>query len=349
MSGSKLDAGPALGAHAQDARPDGEHRLVRAEPEWPPRGSSDETAARAPVAAASVRAVVPAPAIDSAFGGYVRSLRKVGPVVLGALTLGPPALAIVGFAAFGPVGAIGAAIGASLAGVWTVRSVSRSFNQRLFEQLRDRLGGRGEFVGVSRLETNDKKTLGASGRVDTDDNAGFLSLDPDRVVIRLEHGVLDIPRDRIQQLTLVPVEAHPKARYIRIDIDTDSGRPAGFLVMARGDGTAKGSRAPTDVLYERLVEWHFEAQMEWLENREREKWRRLLPEGEEPAAGERNEAPGADPPPASRTERSGAFAATESKPPPGVESPEEALARLRRIVEKTEAAALGEGRTPSAE
>ncbi|MBI4818300.1 MAG: hypothetical protein HY791_18695 [Deltaproteobacteria bacterium] len=253
-------------------------REVHAEPDWPPKPSAVATVPHTPSALEPpLRALVPAPFGDSAFGTYLDALKRVGPTVLGGLTLGPPAMAVFGFALFGPIGAVAAAAGASLAGMWTVRSVSRSYNQRLLEDLRRRLGAQGEFVGVSRLETNDKKTLSASGRVDTDDNAGFLTLDPDRITIRLEHGALEIPRDKVESLELVPVEAHPKARYIRIDLEADPTNPSGFLVMARGDGTAKGSRAPTQALYERLVEWHFEGQMAWLENREREEWEKILP------------------------------------------------------------------------
>ena len=138
-------------------------------------------------------------------------------------------------------------------------------NARLERRLRGRLMAfteRLEFVGMCELENNTLEQR--VRRFETDDNVGLLALTDDKLVVLMEEGRVEVHRDEVSSVTLEPLPDYPRLSWVRIEFDRGEDRQ-GFLLMSRDAKNLEEIRQRTEKLYQRLVQWHVESQLAWLE------------------------------------------------------------------------------------
>lgn len=138
-------------------------------------------------------------------------------------------------------------------------------------------------IGNHTLRTNLSKTLGAkpgwtfvglraaqgtmiqeARRVETDDNVGFMRITEDALEVATEGGEVSVPRDRIRGFETERMLGLPYLHYIRVEFEEDDGLKA-FLLVSREGTSVQQHRRNTDALHDRLVEWHADHQLRWLE------------------------------------------------------------------------------------
>ncbi len=198
--------------------------------------------------------------------------RTAGVLALTTTSLGmftPLLCAALGFVVLGPLGGVIAASAATAAAVSIVNISALLGNERLERRLRARLAPAAddlEFVGLCRSENNSLRGKYLTPRLDTDDNVGFVKAADDALRILTEEGVVAIPRDEIRQITRCRCIELPYLSWIRIEIEDASATAGSFLLMSRQAGTIREVRARTDALYAKLVDWHTEGLLAWLEN-----------------------------------------------------------------------------------
>lgn len=171
---------------------------------------------------------------------------------------------VVGLWAGGLLGLLGGVVAGVGGGLWAGLSMSAVANRLLRRRLRQSLGvrGRGIFVG---LRTSQGDLWTELHRKETDDNVGFLELGDQTLSVISEAGKVTLPRDSIRGFERERVKAVPMLWFIRVLIDEEEGFEGSFLVVSReGDSLAAQSEA-TALLYDRLVTWHTEHQLAWLE------------------------------------------------------------------------------------
>jgi hypothetical protein len=142
-------------------------------------------------------------------------------------------------------------------------------NARLERRLRNKLMAftdRLEFVGVCELENNTLEQR--VRRFETDDNVGLLALTDEKLVVLMEEGRIELHRDEVSSVTLEPLPDYPRLSWVRIEFDRGEDRQ-GFLLMSRDARNLEEIHERTDKLYRRLVQWHVESQLAWLEKSRR--------------------------------------------------------------------------------
>ena len=138
-------------------------------------------------------------------------------------------------------------------------------NARLERKLRSRLSAyteRLEFVGICELENNTLERR--IRRFETDDNVGLLGVTDEKLCVLTEDGKIEIHREDVSSVTLEPLPDYPRLSWVRIEFDRGEDRQ-GFLLMSRDAKNLDEIRVKTEKLYHRLVQWHVESQLAWLE------------------------------------------------------------------------------------
>lgn len=213
--------------------------------------------------------VVPSARRSSIFESHRRTLLPTA-LVFHTAAIGLPFLMTAPGLVLGwlPGAAIGSLVGLGL----TFSMLNRGAlvgNGRLERRLRSRLMAftrKLEFVGICELENNTLERR--IRRFETDDNVGLLAVTDDRLVILTEDGRIEVAREDVSGVSLAPLPDYPRLSWVRIDFDRGEDRP-GFLIMSRAAKNLDEIRERTEVLYRRLVDWHAESQLAWLERTRR--------------------------------------------------------------------------------
>ncbi len=212
------------------------------------------------------------------FGGVVPSAQRSSVFELHRRALLPAALvfhtAAIGlpflltapglFLGWLPGAALGSLVGLGL----TFSMLNRGAligNARLERRLRSRLMAftdRLEFVGICELENNTLERR--IRRFETDDNVGLLAVTDEKLVVLTEDGKIEVFREDVSSVTLEPLPDYPRLSWVRIEFDRGEERQ-GFLLMSRDAKNLEEIRSHTQVLFRRLVQWHWESQLAWLE------------------------------------------------------------------------------------
>ena len=179
----------------------------------------------------------------------------------------PVACGLVGLVLFGisgflPAGAIG-----FLGALSFLNWIPLIGNQALRTNLSKNLGAKPgwTFVGLRAAQGT---MLQEARRVETDDNVGFMRVTDEALEVVTEGGELAIPCDRIRGFSTERMLGLPYLHYIRIEFDEDDGLKA-FLLVSREGTSVQQHRKNTEILRKRLVEWHADHQLQWLEARGR--------------------------------------------------------------------------------
>jgi len=202
---------------------------------------------------------------------FHRHCRTAGVLALTTTSLGmftPLVCGALGFLTLGLGWGLLAATASTAAAISIVNISALLGNDRLERQLRERIGANLddlEFVGLCRSENNSVKGKYLTPRLDTDDNVGFLELAEKELRILTEESVVTVPRDSIQSIDRVRCIELPYLSWIRIEFEDDGDTASSFLVMSRQATSIREIRTRTQDLYTRLVDWHTEAQLRWLE------------------------------------------------------------------------------------
>ncbi len=198
-------------------------------------------------------------------------LERTAPVAVAAATvhtlLLPIIFASVGWAVFGtggflPVGAMGLLVALSCLN-WIPVIGNQTLRDNLVKSLGRKPGA--TFVGLRAVQGNGVQE---ALRVETDDNVGFLYTTDRSLEVVTEGGSLSVPRDRIRGFDTERMRGLPYLHYIRVEFEEDHMLKA-FLVVSREGRSIKQHRKTTERLRARLVEWHAEHQLRWLEERGR--------------------------------------------------------------------------------
>jgi hypothetical protein len=169
---------------------------------------------------------------------------------------------LAGFALGGLAGMVA---GAS-AGIFTLYHVtSRSTylgNERLRDALAEKLrpADGAEFVGVA--ETRNNRLAPA---VETDDDVGFFELTDSELRLRTESNEIVIRQRDLHGIHFEIMWMHPFLQWLRVEYDDESSQRRSFLMSSRDAKTLADARRNTRKLYRRIVEWHSERQLKWLD------------------------------------------------------------------------------------
>ena len=179
-------------------------------------------------------------------------------------TVGGLAMAIAAGGLLGAPAALIAGVGLGLvSGMWSGLKLSALANRGLRARLRRALGvrGRGIFVG---LRAEQGALWAELRRKETDDNVGFLEIEEHTLCITTEVGKVAMRREAVRGFDRERVKAVPMLTFVRVLLD-DDGRDASFLLVSREGDSLRAQAAATETLYRRLVEWHAEHQLAWLD------------------------------------------------------------------------------------
>ena len=194
-------------------------------------------------------------------------LERTAPLAVAAAALHtvaiPVACGLVGLALFGagaffPAGAVGF-VGAMSFLNWIPLIGNRTLRANLVRTLGAKPGW--VFVG---LRASQGSVLEEARRVETDDNVGFLRTTNEALEVTTEGGSVSIPRDRIRGFAQERMLGLPYLFFIRVEFEEDN-RIKSFLFVSREGNSVREHRKNTDALRRRLVEWHAEHQLKWLE------------------------------------------------------------------------------------
>lgn len=176
---------------------------------------------------------------------------------------GLTATTIFGLWLGGAAGLLGGVFAGVGSGLWAGLRMSATANRGLRRRLRRTLGvrGRGIFVGL-RIRQDD--LWAELHRKETDDNVGFLELGDDAMSITSEAGKVSLPRGDVRGFERETVKAVPMLWFIRVLVDVE-GQDGTFLLVSREGDSLRAQAEATRILYERLVGWHAEHQLAWLE------------------------------------------------------------------------------------
>lgn len=176
---------------------------------------------------------------------------------------GLSATTIFGLWLGGIAGLLGGVVAGVGSGLWAGLRMSAAANRVLRRRLRRNLGvrGRGIFVGLRASQGDLWSEL---HRKETDDNVGFLELGEEALTLTSEAGKVSLQRDVIRGFERETVKAVPMLWFIRVIVD-DEGHDGSFLLVSREGDSLRAQADATQVLYERLVAWHTEHQLAWLE------------------------------------------------------------------------------------
>lgn len=159
-----------------------------------------------------------------------------------------------------PMVAMGLLAGA-VTGVYLAMQRMGQTNRSLRRRLARALGvrGKGVFVGLRAMQGT---LLSESLRTETDDNVGFLQIEERRLLVHTEAQALVLDIDEIRGFLTEPVVALPYLFFIRVELMNGDS----FLVTSREGDTLRGMRGATETLRGRLVKWHADHQLAWLES-----------------------------------------------------------------------------------
>lgn len=201
---------------------------------------------------------------------FSRHCRTHGIVALTTTSLGmftPLVGGALGFLALGLGWGLLAASASTIAAISIVNIAALLGNDKLEARLREQLGVSTdvEFVGLCRSENNTFRGKYLTPRLDTDDNVGFLAMNESELLVRTEESLIAIERDCIQRIERTRCIELPYLSWIRIEFEDDVGAEHSFLLMSRHASTIRQIRVRTEDLYVRLIDWHTEGQLRWLE------------------------------------------------------------------------------------
>lgn len=163
----------------------------------------------------------------------------------------------------GVAGLLGGVVAGVGSGLWAGLRMSATANRVLRRRLRRTLGvrGRGIFVGLRAQQDDLWSEL---HRKETDDNVGFLELGDEAMAITSEAGKVSLQKDEIRGFERETVKAVPMLWFIRVLVDQE-GQDGSFLLVSREGDSLRAQVEATRILYERLVAWHAEHQLAWLD------------------------------------------------------------------------------------
>jgi hypothetical protein len=150
---------------------------------------------------------------------------------------------------------------------WVINHTPMFGNRALERELRDRLNGHDpalEFVGLGQPGSNTLRIKLSSVRMETDDNVGLLELSETALSIRTDSATLLVEPGAIQRIELERMVELPLLSWIRIELEHAEGDTS-ILVTSRQASSLRFARAATRKLYERLIHWHADRQLAWLD------------------------------------------------------------------------------------
>ena len=121
------------------------------------------------------------------------------------------------------------------------------------------------FVGLRAAQGT---LLQEARRVETDDNVGFMQMTEKTLVVATEAGTVSIPREDIRGFSTERMLGLPYLHYIRVEFQEPDGLKT-FLFVSREGDSVQQHRKSTDKLRARLIEWHADHQLKWLEAQDR--------------------------------------------------------------------------------
>lgn len=172
-----------------------------------------------------------------------------------------PAAMVAGLVALqGIAGVVAGAGVACTAGFGIGMWMTSTANRLLRARVRSALGARarGVFVGLRAMQGGLLKEV---VRKETDDNVGFLELEEARLRITTESGVVTLEPDAIRGFVPERVKAIPYLAFVRVELSDGSS----MLLISREGDSLRAMRRATERLRSRLVTWHAEHHLRWLD------------------------------------------------------------------------------------
>lgn len=175
----------------------------------------------------------------------------------------PLAAGLVGLLAFGIAGFLPASALGFFGALSFLNWIPLIGNRTLRNNLEQSLGPKQGWVFVG-LRASQGSLVQEARRVETDDNVGFLRTTDEALEVTTEGGALSVGRDMIRGFSTERMLGLPYLQYIRVEFEED-GALRSFLFVSREGGSVEQHRKNTVALHDRLVEWHADHQLKWLD------------------------------------------------------------------------------------
>jgi hypothetical protein len=203
--------------------------------------------------------LVPVARARSIFAHYQRREGILVNVVAGVVAGCAVSAAVATTVAGGPVWGLASLLAGCMSTAFIADRWGLLGNRELARRLEGALGldrRQWTFVGVCRGDQNRLAAKLFPPRVETDENVGFLRLESDRLVLRLEEATLEIRRGQIRDVRLEEVVEAPFLWWIRLEVYDEGEHLVSFLVMSREGHTLRQQRSANERLFEQIRDWH---------------------------------------------------------------------------------------------